>query len=175
MPASGRLLYAFSLRSRGSGAVRLEIIGLDTASLSSFVRHLAPGAGGRVASLAALFDGADRTHLSFDLTHEISPRIGIEGSFTRPPSRERRWKDLLDSLVSRGWCSPEKGEAVLRWPGHESFWTAPEGWPLEAARGGFFCVRSLSHIKLVSLPEREPEAKAYLLLTPFRRSPPARG
>jgi hypothetical protein len=173
MPASGRLLYAFSLRSRGSDAVRLEILGLDPPSLSSFIRDLAPQATERVARLAALFAAADRIHLSFDVAREISPRIGIEGSFLRPPSRERRWKGLFDSLVSRGWCSPEKSDAVLGWPGHESFWTAPEGWPLEAARRGFFCVRSLSHVKLVSLPDREPEAKAYLLLTPFQRSPPA--
>ena len=170
MPASGRLLYAFSLRSRGSGAVRLEILGLETAALSSFVREMAPQAAERVAGLAGLFDGIERTHLSLDITREISPRIGIEGSFLRPPSRERRWKDLLDSLEARGLCSLEKGRAVLQWPGYESFWTAPERWPVEAAREGFFCVRSLSHVKLVSLPDREPEAKAYLLLTPFRRS-----
>jgi hypothetical protein len=175
MPASGRLLYAFSLRSRGGGAVRLEILGLEMASLSAFVHQLAPEAAERVARLAGLLTAADRIHLSFDVTREISPRIGIEGSFLRPPPGERRWGDLVGSLVSHGWCSPEKGDAVLRWPGHESFWTAPESWPLEAAREGFFCVRSLSHVKLVSLPDREPEAKAYLLLTPFRRSSPARG
>ena len=173
MPASGRLLYAFSLRSRGSGAVRLEILGLETAALSSFVREMAPRAAERVAGLAAIFNGIERTHLSFDITREISPRIGIEGSFLRPPPRERRWKDLIDRLEARGLCSPEKGHALLQWPGYQSFWTAPDAWPVEAAREGVFCVRSLSHVKLVSLPDREPEAKAYLLLTPFRRSSPA--
>jgi hypothetical protein len=175
LPAPGRLLYAFSLRSRGGDAVRLEILGLDTAALSAFVHQVAPQAAERVAGLAALFKGVDRIHLSLDVAREISPRIGIEGSFLRPPSRERRWQDLLDGLVVRGLCSPEKGQAALRWPGYRSFWTAPADWPIEAAREGLFCIRSLSHVKLVSWPDREPEAKVYLLLTPFRRSSPARG
>jgi hypothetical protein len=36
---------------------------------------------------------------------------------------------------------------------------------------GLFCVRSLSHVKLVCKAGGESEAKLYLLLTPFRRLP----
>jgi hypothetical protein len=79
--------------------------------------------------------------------------------------------------VTHGLCTPEERNAILAWPGHDTFWTAAADWPLERVGMGGCCVRSLSHVKVVAQPGREPEAKVYLLVSyvtgansPARRS-----
>ena len=58
------------------------------------------------------------------------PRVGMEGSFSRLPRREPRWRELLDRLVARGLCPPEKRDALLAWPGYDTFWSASGAWPV---------------------------------------------
>ncbi len=155
IPPPAYLLYAFSLRSRG-GAFRLEIFGLDPAGIGEYLRRVAPGAERWVE--AGILEGNERIHLSFDLGGEVLPRIGVEGSFPRRPRREPGWAALFDRLAARGLCTPERRAAALAWPGYEP------------APGGGFCLRSLSHLKVVCRPDREPEAKAYLALRYLARS-----
>jgi hypothetical protein len=169
IPPLARPLYLFSLLPRPGSPVRLEIFGLDPEGIVSYLRRVAPASAGRVAVAAGLLAGAERLHLSIDLGEDVLPRIGVEGSFPRLPRREPRWASLFDRLVDRGLCAPAKRDAALAWPGYDSFWTAPERWP-EGEGAGVFCARALSHVKLVSQPDREPEAKVYLLLERLERS-----
>jgi hypothetical protein len=170
IPAPASLLYAFSLRSRGQGAVRLEIFGMEPAQILDYLGRVAPARVSDAAGIAPLFEGVERIHLSFDVASEVLPRIGIEGSFSRLPPREPRWPGLFDRLVERGLCSPEKRDAALAWSGYDSFWTAPAAWPLDKTGIGSTCVRTLSHVKAVCRPGREPEAKVYLTFGPLERS-----
>lgn len=163
LPASARLLYVFSLRARGSDAIRLEIFGLEPAAMPGYLRSLAPETVPAVAEVATIFAEVERLHLSFDVTDTILPRIGVEGSYPRQPSREPRWEILLERLVQRRLCSPEKKDALLAWPGYDTFWTAPGRWPVAEIGPQGFCVRALSHLKVVCRPDRQPEAKAYLI------------
>lgn len=178
IPSPGYFLYAFSLRARGSDAVRMEIFGLGVEQILAYLGRVAPDARPQVTEVAPLFEGVERLHLSFDLPPEgeVLPRIGLEGSFPRLPRREPRWRELFARLEKRGLCDPGKREAALAWPGYDSFWMAPERWPA-GAQG--FCIRSLSHVKLVCQPDREPEAKVYLAFGPQNRkklrAPPERG
>lgn len=169
LPAPGYVLYAFSLHPRGRGAVRLEISGLPPAGTLEFLDRAAPWSLPWTAGTAALFEGVDRLHLSFDLAMEILPRIGIEGSFARQPEREPRWRETFDRLVEAGLCDPAKRDAALAWSGYDTFRTAPEAWPAAAGRRGF-CVRSLSHVKAVCRPDHPPEAKVYLAFGWLERS-----
>lgn len=163
IPAPGQLLYVFSLLPRGIDAVRMEIYGLGPGEILGYLERIAPDSLPRVSEVAPLFAGVERIHLSFDIAPEgILPRIGLEGSFPRLPRREPRWEKLFGKLTERGLCSPEKKDAVLAWPGYETFWTAPAAWPVEAVGARGFCIRGLSHVKVVSTPDREPEAKVYL-------------
>jgi len=173
LPPSASLLYIFNLRSRGSDAVRLEIFGLEPAEIPGYLQSIAPRAVPGVVEMVPLFAGVERLHLSFDVGTEISPRIGIEGSFPRQPPREPRWDDLFARLVERGLCSPAKRDAVLAWPGYDTFWTAPERWPLAEAGIRGLCARSLSHVKVVCHPGREPAAKVYLTFGPLGSAPEA--
>lgn len=169
IPPPAHLLYAFSLRSRGKDAVRLEVFGLEPPAILDYLREVAPHADPRAADVAPLFAGVERIHLSFDLgPAAVLPRIGIEGSFSRLPWREPRWQELLDRLVARGLCTPAKQAAALAWTGFDTFWTAPEAWPVDAAGLAVSCVRSLSHLKVVCDPGRDLEAKAYLMFGPWR-------
>jgi hypothetical protein len=170
LPLSASLLYVFSLRARESDAVRLELFGLEPAGMLSYLRSLSPETIPAVAKAAPLFEGVERLHLSFDVTDAILPRIGIEGSFSRQPSREPRWQAFFERLVQAGLCSPGKRAAVLAWPGYDTFWTAPERWPVADLGPRGSCLRTLSHLKVVCRPDRELEAKAYLTFGPPDRS-----
>jgi hypothetical protein len=173
IPDEGSLLYVFSLLSRTGNPVRLEIFGLDPAGALAYLRRVAPHAVPSLAEIAPIFEGIERPHLSFDIGAEILPRVGLEGSFAH--QREPRWTELFTCLVVRGLCTPEEMEAILAWPGYDTFWTAAADWPLEQAGVRGFCVRTLSHVKVVAQPGRPPEAKVYLLVSSLAgASSPAR-
>lgn len=171
IPAPAYLLYAFSLLSRGGDTLRLEIFGLDPAGIVDYLGRVAPQMVPWIESTVGLFEGVERIHLSQDLGTEVLPRIGIEGSFSKPPGREPRWRGLFDRLVERGLCRLEERDAALAWPGSETFWTAPAAWPVHA--GGGFCFRKLSHVKVICQSDRKPEAKVYLLFGHLPPGPPA--
>src|SRR5262249_40431323 len=81
LPAQASLLYVFSLRARGSDAIRLEIFGLEPAAMLGYLQSLAPETVPAVEEVSTIFEGVERLHLSFDVMDAILPRIGIEGSF----------------------------------------------------------------------------------------------
>lgn len=164
LPASASLLYVFSLLARGSDAVRLEVFGLEAVEILDYLRDVAPEAASAVQQVTPLFEGVERLHLSFDVTDSVLPRIGIEGSFPRQPPREPRWRIFFERMG--GLCAPEKLDAALAWPGYDTFWTAAERWPVAALGPRGACLRTLSHLKVVCAPDREPEAKAYLVFGP---------
>jgi hypothetical protein len=104
-------------------------------------------------ALSPLTGLAVRIGLGIDVAETILPRFGIEcyphrGNRTRV---EGHWAELLDLLVARDMCHPDKGDALLQWPGQ-----APVRllWPMTVARG-------LNHIKLVYQPGHEVGVKAY--------------
>jgi hypothetical protein len=170
IPASASPLYAFSLRARGGEAVRLEIFAPDAREFPDFLRRVAPELLPALETVLPHFDGVERLHLSLDLAETVLPRCGLEGSFLHSPQRERRWQVLFDRLVEADLCAPERRAAALGWPGHDTFWTAAERWPLREAGAGLVCVRGLSHVKVVCGPGQTPEAKVYLTLGSFDRA-----
>lgn len=160
------LLYVFGLGARGLDATRFEFHRVTPRTLRAWHETLeARDTAGRLDPLLLVLADADRYHFSFDIGEEILPRLGLEASFRRLPHREPGWRGMLDRMVSRGLCTAAKREAVLAWPGWDSVKTASGAWPA-AARSAGFMARCLSHFKLVSTPEAEPEAKAYLLFSP---------
>jgi hypothetical protein len=169
VPGSARIIYAFSLRSRPDEPIRLDFLRIGEEERREFLAQVAPHLCPLMEELAPCLAGTERPHLSFDIGSEKPSRIGMEGSFIRQPNREPRWMELLDRLVERGLCTPEKREAVLAWPGYDSFRTAPDLWPAKSRGAGHFCVRALSHIKIVGELGRPPHAKAYLTFCHYRK------
>lgn len=170
IPPEGRLLYAFGLEPRSRPAVRLEILGLRPAGMVRYLDRVAQSRAAQVARVAPLLEGCETLHLSLDLDEEVAPRVGLDASYRRLPYREPRWAELLDRLVAAGLAMREKRSALLDWPGVDTLWTAAERWPEAAVASGGYCVRSLSHVKLVTWPDRPPEAKGYLLSRYLPRS-----
>jgi hypothetical protein len=174
LPEGFRPIYLFSLRARGSPAVRLDSVGKSLEAVPAFLSSLiSETAGSSVAEVASLFADSDRPHLSFDIGPDsYGQSIGIECSYVKQPNREPRWKALLDRLVERGLCLPEQRDALLAWPGAETARQAGEGWPVDEQGRPVegFCVRGLSHIKLSLAPGRAPRAKTYLVVKHMLRS-----
>ncbi len=174
LPRGGRLLYAFSLNPRSPSGIRLEFFGVAPPAMAAYLQRVSGGDHSRQLDAAThLLTGCDRYHLSFDIENEISPRIGIEGGFVGLPHREPGWRRLFDGLVRAGLCQAEKRDAVLDWPGYDTRLSLRDAWPSSAEKNGY-CVRSLSHIKLLTWPDRAPEAKAYLLFQYLPQRPGGR-
>jgi hypothetical protein len=171
LPSSANIMYAFSLRSRPDEPVRLDFVRLGEEERREFLARVAPHLGPLMEELAPHMAGTERPHLSFDIGSVISSRVGMDGSFILQPNREPRWTELLDRLVERGLCTPEKRDGVLAWAGYDSLRTAPEQWPAESRGANNFCVRALSHIKIVGEVGRPPHAKAYLAFCHYRKKP----
>ncbi len=169
LPLAGRLLYAASMVSRGDPAVRLVVAGLDPAEMAAYLGRVAPAAvAARMAEAAPLAVDGARSHLSFDVGEEVGPRFGVECSFPRLPVREPGWGALLARWTAAGLAAPEEAAALLAWTGYDSAWSAAPRWPAGADLAGLFCIRCLSHLKLVAAPALPLAAKAYLLFGPLR-------
>jgi hypothetical protein len=74
---------------------------------------------------------------------------------------------FLDHLVKCGLCLPERRDALLAWPGYEVRTLRHELWPS-------WLIRRVNCVKLVHEPDREAQAKAYLLAfhQPYLRTRP---
>jgi hypothetical protein len=177
LEAPGRLLYAFALHPRPGRPLRLELGDLEPAAMVRYAARVAPAISPFLAELMPLFAGIGCLYFSLDLPltagEQIAPRVGIEGSFAGLPDRQPRWAALFEKLVASGLCAPERRDAVLAWPGWDSFWTAPDDWPVEEAGLSGTCARGLSHVKIVVHPGRPVEAKAYLAFNWVRPQPAA--
>ena len=77
LPPPASLLYAFSLRARGSEAIRLEVCGLEPAAMLGYLQSVAPETVPAAGEVSSLFEGAERLHLSFDVTDAVLPRISV--------------------------------------------------------------------------------------------------
>lgn len=169
LPAGVTPLYFFDLSARPGQDVRLEFYAESLAPLLAHLEHcVCQQAANRLRAVAPLCDDGDRFHLSLDLSADgISERLGLEVSYRRLPHREPRWRGLFDRLVASGLCHRNEREAVFRWPGSDTARTTGF-WPRGVSGG--HCVRCLSHVKLVTRPDRDPRAKVYLLFQHLRKS-----
>ena len=132
-----------------------------------------PGDAAAARDLAqTAFAVADTVALHLDVGEAVAPVLGLEIVFQarREPRREPRWAVLLDRLVADGLCTPEKRAGMLAYAGYETSAASGLAFPpslaaAAAARGHgviSMWVRKLFHVKLVSRPDRAPEAKGYL-------------
>ncbi|MEM9553554.1 MAG: hypothetical protein AAGC60_04795 [Acidobacteriota bacterium] len=164
LPPQGSITYVANLKARDQTAVRMDYFGLRPELMQRHLRTMGcPDLAEHIAGPSQLLESAERFHFSHDIDDEILPRIGMEASFGSWPSAQQPdWRQLFDTLVEAGLCTPEKRDAALAWNGYDSHATVRTVWP-EAAEQEGFMVRFLSHIKLVCHPGQEPVAKTYLM------------
>lgn len=108
--------------------------------------------------LAPRFVGVD-----LDIGDVFGAKVGLEFKYTsvaaiREQRENQHGQAFLQWLVNKGWCLPEKSQAVRNWIGGYKYHPNPEDfW---SPRKTIF--RTISHIKLDFQPGRPPRAKAYL-------------
>lgn len=160
LPPTAHLLYLFDLTARSDHWIRLEFYSQNLPDLLTYLGRISQAARERVAEVSQLAPDGDRYHLSLDLHGAtIAPRIGLEVSYRRLPHREPRWGSLTDRLVTAGLCHSTERDAIEDWLGTTTK-ASSTTWP-SLVKG--HCVRSLSHVKLVTTEAAPPRAKVYLL------------
>jgi hypothetical protein len=89
-----------------------------------------------------------------EFSKEVGPYLGMELAQTERgfPRRAAR-EEWLRFVTEEGFANEEKARAVLNWHGAATC-MLPNGPPVKFLRS--------FHLKLALLPDRDPEAKAYL-------------
>ncbi len=161
--------------SRRTDAVRLNVANITPGEINPYLDRI--GWTGAITSgetaIACLKDFTDRVSLCLDVGSRIYPGFGLEGFLYSQPEKEPRWMSILDDLVDRGLCAPDKREALLTWPGFTDPTKCEFPWPgnliiqsLLRKPDRFIAIsRQLSHVKIVCTPAHPPKAKGYFGFT----------
>jgi len=182
IPKNASLFQVGIVLSRSKNGVRLYINRLYPQQIISYLKTIgwSDETGEFESLIEEISDKADRFVLSFDVCKDsIGPRIGIECSFTSNLyQQETRWNTLLNYLVEKGLCLPEKRDALLSYPGMENEENFSGGImkPLISVSTNIdnfassTIVRYINHIKIVYKPGHPLEAKAYPAVRLFELS-----
>jgi hypothetical protein len=162
-----------AMMSRHDPVVRLNVAGTRPENLSTYLRAI--GWNGDFQSLestlAEISPWTDSLNLALDVSAAgAMDRIGFECFLNCQPADEPRWTCLLDYLVKKDLCAPEKAEALAQWHGIDRRETSA-AWPPALAvadhflksRALSFFMRRLNHVKVIFASGALREAKAYLL------------
>ncbi|MBN1860980.1 MAG: hypothetical protein JW840_05925 [Candidatus Thermoplasmatota archaeon] len=183
LPTNASIQFIGVMFSRSTNGIRLYVKRLLPKQIVPYLTSLGwSDTNGRLSSLIdELSDRADRFVIGFDVVEEgIIPKIGIECSFISNNFHlETRWGELLEYLVEKNLCLPEKRDALLRYSGSENTDTFSGGImrPLVSVSRHLdtlissAIVRYISHIKVVYQPGHPLEAKAYPAIRLFEAAP----
>lgn len=173
LPTGARILFVGAMLSRRSDAVRVVASGMGMADLVGYLKRIGlRGAERHLAPLDGIARLADDLWIAFDVDEGgIGPRIGLDcycSGVARPG--HRTWGRLLEFLVDRGICAPQKRDALLAAGNMSNRAVDAQVWPQSLRRlarvlgpAGFDRMKLyLHHIKVIAEPAGRVEAKAYL-------------
>jgi len=180
MPKNSTLFQIGTLLSRSTDGIRVYVNKLQPKQVIPYLNSIGWfDETGEFSKLTKdIKDMGDRFVLSFDINEDgIGEKIGIELSYTSKTfQNETRWTKLLDYLVDKDLCLPEKRDALLNYQGSEEDYVDSNMEPLKAASGNLnkiftsTIVRYISHVKIVYQPGDILEAKAYPAVRLFEKS-----
>lgn len=170
-PEGTKISHVGVMLGREVQGLRIHVTPLPLRHFEAFLERVAwPGDTSEVHRLATrMLEFGDYVALCFDVGELVYPRLGIECFFHQKHGIHPRMEPLLDWLVAEGMCTPEKREAMVRWPGYLSPAASRAPWPdallvqslvQPPERLGIFD-RRFSHVKLSCLAGSPVEAKAY--------------
>jgi hypothetical protein len=183
LPENATLFQVGTLLSRGQNDdVRFFVNHLSPEQIISYLE--ACEWSGDTTMLLSLLEQlgmiADRFVLGFDITPAgIGAQIGVECSFLYDAyHKEERWCDLLNILVERRLCLPERMDALLGYPGVEGNEAISVSVmkPLTSASEHLNdlmtskIIRYISHIKIVYETDHFVETKAYPAVRLFKNT-----
>jgi hypothetical protein len=172
LPDGAGISQVGAMRSRQGQPLRLNVSGLSAQTIPAYLAQIQ--AQKVTADIAQILNSlshlSDRLVLCFDIEQEIGSRIGLECYLDKQPKKEPRWTEFLDLLVTMKCCTPQKRDALLKWPGLIQKKDSPELWPVNIRELDSWINpnnisvfwRTINHIKIVYHPHRPVEAKAYL-------------
>jgi hypothetical protein len=159
LPPGARITAVGSMLSRTVRSVRVCVTGLPAPAVPAYVEAIGwPGNRGELDALVASVAACvDRVEPCFDLGDAVGEKLGVELHIDGPRAERRtRWARVLEMLVARGECLPDKRDALQRWVGSARLeGRAPEEAPC-------LILREINHVKLVRARDRRPEAKGYV-------------
>lgn len=155
--------------SRQIEALRINVSCLSPDKITSYLQTIGyPESTKEIEILVMqLCSCVDNVRLCLDVGTAIYPKVGLECSFRQQHGLEPSWFTLLDDLVARGLCTPEKRDGLLSWPGNINLISSLHSWSTHITTESFsqplsIVERRLSHIKITYQPQHPLEAKAYL-------------
>ena len=162
LPAGGKVGQMGAMPGRALRAIRLVVDDVAAEDVPAFLGRLGwPGQAGKaMAVLDEMGDVASVFRLSLDVSVDgLSPRLGLE---FYPPGEEKEvdhwlttgrsdWRAIIERLVARQWCQPEKARGLLDFPGLDKLFDR---------RGVLLLYRGINHVK-VTIEADEVSAKAY--------------
>ena len=138
LPSRALLMNAGALPGRAARGIRL-VVSIRLADIPDFLTRL-QWPGTIATASAILADMRDVCSSSFALSLDVSnqglsPRLGIEmfGGGGWMMSTRSNWVPLITRLQEQGWCSADKADGLLAWPGkqllyiNERLFTAYQG------------------------------------------------
>lgn len=166
IPAGMRIIYAGTFPGREARAIRLLISGVEPGDLSSLLERVNwPGSIGAVATAIDGFcDVTPYVRVAIEVGPDgVSPRLGLEmfqarhatDRFNNSPAV---WRRVIDRLVERDLCLPEKAVGLR---------DAARAEVVSDPVSGLRTRKGIHHIKIV-LHGEHVQAKAYAFFTTKR-------
>ncbi|NEP48705.1 MAG: hypothetical protein F6K65_07655 [Moorea sp. SIO3C2] len=169
LPSGADVFTIGAMLARDSDVVRI-CMGLAPAEIIPYLNRI--GWQGDTDELEALVcelaKVASSLVIDLDVCQRVLPKVGLE-CYVRTKTETEQ---LLDYLVKKGLCFPEKRDRILAYPGYIHQKQNPQQWPSYLKWQGSFLKRGylstfakrLNHIKVVYQPYQDLIAKAYLAL-----------
>ena len=156
------LMNAGALPGRTPRGIRL-VVSIQASQIPGFLERLKwPGAISSVETIISqVGDVCPGYALSFDVfAGGVAPRLGLE-LFVREggwmQTTRTNWQALIGRLREKGWCSADKAEALLAWPGRQMIYCNQQL---------FTAYQGINHCK-ITIQGDAMQAKAYTGMTYF--------
>lgn len=166
LPPKAKLMNAGALPGRALRGIRL-VVSIRLADIPGFLTRLKwPGNIPTVnAILSDMRDACDSFALSFDVSSQgLSPRLGLEmfvagGGWMK--TTRNNWLPIITRLQEKGWCSADKADGLLAWPGKQMIYLNERL---------FTAYQGINHFK-IAIHRDSMQAKAYTGMTFFPLKP----
>ena len=182
IPLESSLFQIGTMLSRKDDEIRIVIKRIRTEQIILYLNSIG-WSDDENNSLSTLLEEiknkVTRIVLHISVGEKVNPKVGIECSFyPNNYHQEQGWENFLNYLLEKGLCNQEKHSAILKFPGIEpqdhnqnfnlKYYKPSVMMPEETTSNTL--IRYISHIKLVSQPNKQVEAKAYSAVRLFGTS-----
>ncbi|WP_448265517.1 hypothetical protein [Nostoc sp. DSM 114159] len=172
MPANTDINIVGMMFARPVQTTRLQLAGFTKEQTIPYLEKIGwQGESDRLAQMMAIAPANFSPFiLTFDVDEQVYPRIGLKYVSSCTAKDAPPWQEFLEILMRNQLCSPEKREALQKWPGYTQIKGSSPTWVDIIENAAAFrenrllnvMERNFGQIKMVYQPGLPFEAKAYL-------------